>query len=70
MYNVIWATIVSPPTETTVWIEYDEFRLEINKRPWKIPLKYDIMMGDEIIEASPFKLQFTLQTLQNIPITK
>ncbi|KAF9351512.1 hypothetical protein BGX26_010501 [Mortierella sp. AD094] len=62
LQNIMWATVVSPPTETSVWIEHNEFKLEISKRPWKLPLKYDIEMGGEVVEAKPYKLQFTLQS--------
>ncbi|KAF9116659.1 hypothetical protein BGX27_000578 [Mortierella sp. AM989] len=62
LQDIVWATIVSPPSETTVRIDHDEFNLMICKCPWKLPLKYDIVIGDKAIEPTPFKLQFTLQS--------
>ncbi|KAF9180573.1 hypothetical protein BGZ49_004984, partial [Haplosporangium sp. Z 27] len=62
--DIIWATIVSSSTKSieTVWINLeDKYKLKISMIPWKLPLKYDIAIDREVVEAMPFKFQFTLQ---------
>ncbi|KAI8603610.1 hypothetical protein EDD21DRAFT_412869 [Dissophora ornata] len=60
LQNIVWATIASPPSETTVELNHDEFHLTITQRPWMLKEKYDIQIDGEVIEPTPLKLWFSL----------
>ncbi|KAG0313921.1 hypothetical protein BGZ99_008496 [Dissophora globulifera] len=60
LQSIIWATIASPPPESTVHLNHDEFSLTITQRPWRLTSKYDILIDGETMEPTPYKLWFTL----------
>ncbi|KAF9366834.1 hypothetical protein BGX34_003934 [Mortierella sp. NVP85] len=60
LQRILRATILSPPAETTIELDHDEFCLKITKKPWSFPLKWDILIDDKEVEPLDFKFLFHL----------